>query len=137
MKRLQRQRGKGYKKPENSKYVGRPTIWGNPFKDVSNMVYAHYHAPNRLGSGWNYLCMREPGIDAVTLYRELLFDPYAFPGIIPDQIRVRFRFIRLNIESLAGKDLLCWCPLDKECHADALIDFYHWADDEGFLPHIR
>lgn len=25
------------------------------------------------------------------------------------------------LRELAGKDLVCWCPLDKSCHADILI----------------
>lgn len=29
--RIQRQRSKGWKMPENTVYVGRPTKWGNPF----------------------------------------------------------------------------------------------------------
>lgn len=29
--RIQRQRTKGWKMPENTVYVGRPSIWGNPF----------------------------------------------------------------------------------------------------------
>lgn len=31
-KRIQRKRSKGWKMPENTVYVGRPTKWGNPFK---------------------------------------------------------------------------------------------------------
>jgi hypothetical protein len=23
---------------------------------------------------------------------------------------------------LRGKDLMCWCPLDKPCHADVLLE---------------
>lgn len=30
-KRIQRKRSKGWRMPENAVYVGRPTIWGNPF----------------------------------------------------------------------------------------------------------
>jgi hypothetical protein len=26
------------------------------------------------------------------------------------------------LEPLRGKDLACWCPLDKACHADVLIE---------------
>jgi hypothetical protein len=26
-----------------------------------------------------------------------------------------------SIEELRGKDLACWCPLDKPCHADVLL----------------
>jgi hypothetical protein len=29
---------------------------------------------------------------------------------------------KLNIEELRGKDLSCWCPLNKECHADILLE---------------
>lgn len=31
-KRIQRKRMKGWKMPENTVYVGRPTKWGNPYK---------------------------------------------------------------------------------------------------------
>ncbi len=31
-KRIQRKRTKGWKMPENTIYVGRPTKWGNPYK---------------------------------------------------------------------------------------------------------
>lgn len=27
------------------------------------------------------------------------------------------------LDELKGKDLVCWCPLDKDCHADILIEF--------------
>lgn len=26
------------------------------------------------------------------------------------------------LDELKGKDLVCWCPLDKPCHADILIE---------------
>jgi len=31
-KRIQRKRAKGWRMPQNAIYVGRPTIWGNPFR---------------------------------------------------------------------------------------------------------
>lgn len=31
-KRIQRRRTKGWRMPDNAKYVGRPTVWGNPFQ---------------------------------------------------------------------------------------------------------
>jgi hypothetical protein len=27
-----------------------------------------------------------------------------------------------DLESLRGKDLCCWCPLDGPCHADVLLE---------------
>ena len=45
-KRIQRKRTKGWKMPENTVYVGRPTKWGNPYKinekfDKANAVRLH------------------------------------------------------------------------------------------------
>ena len=31
-RRIQRSRRKGFRMPENAIYVGRPTMWGNPFE---------------------------------------------------------------------------------------------------------
>lgn len=36
-KRIQRKRTKGWRMPENTVYVGRPTIWGNPYSN-KNML---------------------------------------------------------------------------------------------------
>lgn len=27
----------------------------------------------------------------------------------------------MSIAELRGKDLICWCPLDRPCHADVLL----------------
>jgi hypothetical protein len=27
------------------------------------------------------------------------------------------------LEPLRGKNLACWCPLDRPCHADILLEF--------------
>jgi hypothetical protein len=33
------------------------------------------------------------------------------------------KFMRsFNLEELRGKNLACWCPLDKPCHADILLE---------------
>ena len=29
---------------------------------------------------------------------------------------------KLDVSELRGKNLACWCPLDKPCHADALLE---------------
>lgn len=31
--------------------------------------------------------------------------------------------IHKDIEQLKGFDLACWCSLDKECHADVLLEY--------------
>ena len=34
-----------------------------------------------------------------------------------------------SVEELRGKDLACWCPLDKACHADVLLEVANKAHD--------
>ena len=38
--RIQRKRTKGWRLPENTVYVGRPSIWGNPFRDAKTFHIA-------------------------------------------------------------------------------------------------
>lgn len=39
---------------------------------------------------------------------------------------VEGRLVRATVEDvrreLAGRDLMCWCPLDQPCHADVLLE---------------
>jgi len=57
-KRIQRKRTKGWRMPENTVYVGRPTQWGNPFKDAPYIAVKKYQGwlvnppINADGSGW-------------------------------------------------------------------------------------
>jgi len=37
-KRIQRSRAKGWKMPANAIYVGRPTVWGNPYVVGSELL---------------------------------------------------------------------------------------------------
>lgn len=83
-RRIQRQRTKGWRMPDkwHAKYVGRPTMWGNPFK----------------------------GADAVERYRAAL-----------DQLGQEQ--LDTLLAPLAGLHLICWCPLDRPCHADVLLEY--------------
>lgn len=97
--------------PEGVVYVGRPTKWGNPFGFIES----------------------EPGHreESVETYREWLLS-----GIRDEPSRTGYFAGALDavagypgrtaaVEGLAelcGKDLACWCPLDKACHADVLLE---------------
>lgn len=85
--RIQRKRTKGWRMPENAVYVGRPTIWGNPFKvgDVS---------PHNFN-------IKIDNEHAVMLFEQIVEN--------------------MDLTSLKGKNLACFCPLDKPCHADVLL----------------
>ena len=48
---------------------------------------------------------------AITLFRAWLQSSYRGRQLAP-----------LIRRDLRGKDLACWCPLDKPCHADILLE---------------
>lgn len=103
MKRVQRKRTKGYKMPENTKYVGRPTKWGNPFR------------AEELGAE-----------ESVKRYKECILNNamcYYYIDEIEASIQFdRFKWMAENLEQLRGLDLACFCSLSSPCHADTLIE---------------
>lgn len=106
-RRVQRSRRKGYRTPEGVIYVGRPTMWGNPFAAEGR---GHAKA-TILHKEW--LAGR---LGALTLER------LGFSGAEIDALgRLRERVLA-NLHRLHGHDLACWCPLTSEwCHAGTLL----------------
>lgn len=115
--RIQRKRTKGWRMSKGAVYVGRGTIWGNPFR----------------------IAVDRSAAEAVETYRRWL----AFGKLTPDELREaeiwwtnmlsRKRFDRNvfasdreslhgSMSKLKGKNLSCWCPLDQPCHADVLLE---------------
>ena len=94
-KRIQRKRTKGWKMPPNTVYVGRPTVWGNPFI---------------VGHGLT-------NETAVVEFLKWLKGQTATGGGGLRRITILH-----SIPELRGKDLACWCPLDQPCHADVLLE---------------
>ena len=43
-------------------------------------------------------------------------------GDLPGQFRYDRQFVISHVKYLRGIDLACWCPLDKPCHADILLE---------------
>ena len=101
MNRIKLSRAKGHATPPNTKYVGRPTIYGNPHK---------------IGEG---------GVidakSAVGLYRADL-------EAMQKNNLPKFEVL---MQGLVGYgNISCWCALDKPCHADVLIEFYNEWNNE-------
>ena len=102
-KRIQRKRTKGWRMPEGAVYVGRPGRWGNHYKVCEGCT---------------------PG-QSVALYRDWIercasgrTEPW-----MQDGLSVWNRYVKTYIrDELAGRDLVCWCPLDQPCHADVLLE---------------
>ena len=95
-KRIQRNRSKGWRMPKNAIYVGRPTKWGNPFKCGDPFPYDHSKP----------IASVQESVD--------IYESYIRAGLF------RYTQRRIIIE-LKGKDLACWCNLEKPCHADVLL----------------
>ncbi|MFJ1650063.1 DUF4326 domain-containing protein [Streptomyces sp. NPDC088337] len=109
--RIHRQGTKGWRAPDRAVYVGRGTRWGNPYKvvqrnrcyavltDDGGVIYAHRDETEvrRVATDW---------------YRAW------FSGQ-PDLAAAARR-------QLAGRPLMCWCPLPEpgdrdHCHAAVLL----------------
>jgi hypothetical protein len=106
--RIQRSRAKGWRLPDGAVYVGRPTIFGNPFQLVgANLVRDPY------GNEWSCAPGEARGV-AVRLFRAYVWD-----HIHPD-----------DVDGLRGRDLVCWCPLDQPCHADVLLELANPAEGD-------
>ena len=94
--RIQRKRIAGWVQPDNTRYVGRPSIFANPFD-------------------W-----REVGRErAVKLFRQWLNGD--LDDRYPDFVSRRRQLVK-RLKELRGKNLSCWCPEDEPCHVDVLIE---------------
>jgi len=116
-KRIQRQRTKGWRMPEGAVYVGRPTIYGNPFRigvPFCGPTIRTVHSP--LGSVVAFgMWIARDTLDPLLWDRELV--------VAHAKLKAA-----LDRGDLAGKDLVCWCPLvdvfdcPAPCHADLLLE---------------
>lgn len=106
-KRIQRKRTKGWRMPEGAVYVGRGTQWGNPYRVGDESAWDGDGMP-------------------------VMFDPDE-PLTADDVVALYRMWIKLaDLDSLrgslAGRDLVCWCPLEDAqgnrvpCHADVLLE---------------
>ena len=105
--RIHRTRAKGFRLPANTIYVGRPTLWGNPF-DARHGGHArctilHKHwLEGRIGD----LTLEQMGFCA---------------GEVAALHRKRSAILT-RLHELAGCNLACWCPLNSQwCHAETYL----------------
>ena len=99
--RIQLKRTKGWRMPANTMKVDRTTKWGNPFQ-VSR-------------DGTRLQCVEQ--------YRVLLSGYGSLGNRVSFAEQQSYaQFILGNIRKLHGKNLACWCALDRPCHADVLLE---------------
>jgi len=116
-KRIQRKRSAGWRMPENTVYVGRPTKFGNPYWDIARYgldLCIRLFRETATGC-WNPLLIPE-GPLANSWHKWLYRDHCAWlkriGGHPVEEIQAELR----------GKNLACWCRLDRPCHADILLE---------------
>lgn len=107
--------------PANTVYVGRPTLWGNPWT-VAEMgsVYDVPPAERRAAAVRAYRRELE-GWGLLSDYGWYTSDK-AWGAM---ERRIQATGAKDMAEAailLKGKNLACWCPLDQPCHADVLLE---------------
>ena len=117
MQRIQRKRIKGYKQPKGTKYVGRPTKFGNPFRLTDSKMIQYYD--EYIG---DWLMLLTPSSDhsindIIILYEKWIRNELYIFG---------YNFLKPptkeDIDELGKyKYLSCFCPLSEPCHVDVLI----------------
>ncbi len=120
--RIQQRRTRGWRKPEGAVAVGRGTKWGNPFRiervqcGCGGFCFSIVTTEGRNVRVWRQhlaspLDARREAVDLFALHVGPMGN-YEYD----DETLQRLH------RDLAGRDLLCWCPLDQPCHADVLLD---------------
>jgi len=109
-KRIQRKQTKECKLPEGVVYVDRSTKWGNPFhgpRDGIDIIEHH--------------CVVKKYMWALEFPSEERLAAWLWAGGKSAMwLALVFRKKEL-LDTIRGRDLACWCPLDKPCHADVLL----------------
>lgn len=117
--RIQRKRAKGWKMPPNTVYVGRGSMWGNPFVvgEPSGVF------PEGMGLQGK----AETLVPALTLDQCIEFYCNAVEGYLkPEMYPAGHNYSakhrpHASLDLLRGKNLACWCALNQLCHADVLL----------------
>jgi hypothetical protein len=115
-KRIQRRRTKGWRMPEGAIYVGRPTLWGNPWTP-NGYWDAGYSGSQRVALD---ACIENFRAWMTRTRSSWTGDVPTGPIKAPGRPMVYHE--PPDVSPLRGKDLACWCPLDQPCHADVLLE---------------
>ncbi len=130
--RIQMKRTKGFNLQEYSKsinglecvVVSRPTMWGNPFKLIGDMVFVDAGHRRKILDKWvlYYQGGGHTNDGVVNLYKKgIMGNPMWYEE--NPELKKRFNIMIERVEDLRGKNLACWCAPGVYCHADELLYF--------------
>ncbi len=105
--RIQRRRTKDWRMPKDCVYVGRGSVFGNPW---------------RVGDD-HPITGRRMSADVVSLFRRWLEGNYDDDlGSIPRREKLFAALPELRL----AKSVACWCAVDSSpCHGDVLLNLVH------------
>jgi hypothetical protein len=131
--RIQRKRQAGWRKPEGAIYVGRGSRWGNPYRLGDTQVRypaidgSEWEREGRSGktSGERHRFVHSDG--TVTWHQVETATPEQVVKLYRRWLADRPELVKAARRELAGRDLMCWCPLPEpskpdHCHARVLLD---------------
>lgn len=120
-KRIQLRRTKGWRKPDNTVVVSRPSHWGNPIHIERRDDYEGlWLVVDRQGTVLDHRATKsEAAALAVKLFREWV------------TTKPSSAWWEQTVRQLRGKNLACWCPLDQPCHADILLELANREESDG------
>lgn len=128
--RIQRKRTKGWRMPPNSKYIGRGSKWGNPFR-VVKLPDGKWSVKTSYGE----MCIKilvsicrpvyetkqEAARDAVKCYEKWII-PYSHKDGGMGEFLYSAMTLGELVDDLSGYEhLACWCKLGEPCHVDFII----------------
>ena len=99
--RIQRKRTRGWRMPAHTIYVGRSSLYGNPYRVARTR--------RELDAG-DPMVVATPE-EAVERFREWIAHTREGRHVMDAAQRL-----------LCGLDLACWCPPGQPCHADVLLE---------------
>ena len=128
-RRIQRRRLKGWRAPADAVYVGRGSKWGNPCTQVRYPALdgSEWERESRLGkaSGQWHGFWHPDGTVTSHLVKDATREQAV--EMFRRWLEQRPDLAAAARELLAGRDLMCWCPLvdgdgaPVPCHADVLL----------------
>ncbi len=128
-KRIQRKRTKGWRMPEGAVYVGRPTLWSNPFKLEQAKGWPRWGgAPpwHIVGPDGRLHFAEDDGKPIIGREAASRHDRRLAAGKAVELYVEVLRIFEPEEDEfwtpIVGRDLACWCPLTQPCHADVLLE---------------
>ncbi len=109
--RIQRKRTKGWKMPPNTIYVGRPTLYGNPWQGPDAVV-AYRRFVEQMVRGAVSVRAIMKGLDLRLVFERPL----------REWKRLRYFILLQRGKRFSDVSYMCWCPLDEPCHADVWVE---------------